>query len=130
MSQKMKAKQLNKATRMKVYNKYDGHCAYCGCPLEFSEMQVDHLIPLYWAEELVGKATVEEVLDFKNLMPSCRACNFYKGTSHIDQLRHQLETLPQRLEGQFGYKLAKKYGIITESKQPIKFYFEQVEGEK
>lgn len=130
MSQKMKAKQLSKAERIKVYSKYGGHCAYCGCSLKYDEMQVDHLIPLYWAEELVGKATAEEVLDFKNLMPSCRACNFYKGTTTIEQFRHALETLPQRIGKEFGYKLAKKYGIITESDQPVKFYFEWVKGEE
>lgn len=37
---------MNKKTRLKVYEKYGGHCAYCGEAIEFKEMQVDHIKPL------------------------------------------------------------------------------------
>lgn len=29
--------------REEVYSKYNGHCAYCGCRLEYKDMQVDHI---------------------------------------------------------------------------------------
>ena len=29
--------------RTKVYQKYSGHCAYCGKNIEITEMQVDHM---------------------------------------------------------------------------------------
>ena len=32
--------------RKKVYEKYNGHCAYCGCEITLEVMQVDHLIPM------------------------------------------------------------------------------------
>lgn len=41
-------KSISKATRLKVYEKYDGHCAYCGCTLELKDMQVDHIQSVYW----------------------------------------------------------------------------------
>ena len=27
------AAKLNKKLRQEIYNKYDGHCAYCGCDM-------------------------------------------------------------------------------------------------
>lgn len=47
----MKRKPFNKKTRIKVYDKffrnYIGRCAYCGCEIEYKDMQVDHVIPVY-----------------------------------------------------------------------------------
>ena len=33
---------VTKAMRQQVYEKYGGHCAYCGRQIEYKEMQVDH----------------------------------------------------------------------------------------
>lgn len=68
-------KNLTKQQRQKVYNKYNGHCAYCGCELEYKDMQVDHLIPL---NDWNNSYTDEELWSMDNLMPSCRLCNHYK----------------------------------------------------
>ena len=38
-----KRKTIPKSIREKVYNKCNGHCAYCGCELEYKNMQVDHV---------------------------------------------------------------------------------------
>ena len=38
---------MKKKVRVKVYRKYDGHCAYCGCGLEYKMMQVDHVRPIF-----------------------------------------------------------------------------------
>ena len=35
-----KRKQLSKATRLEVLNKYDNHCAYCGCELTYEQLNV------------------------------------------------------------------------------------------
>ena len=42
-----KRKRSTKADRLQVFNKYGGHCSYCGREMEINEMQVDHLIPHY-----------------------------------------------------------------------------------
>ena len=42
-----KHKAIPKATREAVYRKYNGHCAYCGCELEYKDMQVDHAKSVY-----------------------------------------------------------------------------------
>ena len=126
-----KYKTLSKSERIEVYNKYKGHCAYCGCKLEYKDMQVDHLIPLYWSEKVSGVGMNRKDLDsFENFMPACRMCNFYKSTMSLENFRVQLETLHQRLEKQFIYKLARKYGLILEHPHHIKFYFEKSEEER
>ena len=66
-----KRKAIPKSIRMTVYQKCDGHCAYCGCDLEYKDMQVDHVVPLNgWSEH--GTDTVD------NMLPACRSCNHYK----------------------------------------------------
>ena len=32
--------------RRDIFNKYDGHCAYCGRKIEFDDMTIDNIIPL------------------------------------------------------------------------------------
>lgn len=39
----MARKAIPKKVRELVYKKYGGHCAYCGCKLEYKDMQVDHI---------------------------------------------------------------------------------------
>ena len=34
---------ISKKTREIIYNKYNGHCAYCGCEIPFKGFNVDHL---------------------------------------------------------------------------------------
>lgn len=111
----VKRKTIPKTIRIKVFEKYNGHCAYCGCQLEYKDMQVDHVNSLYWHGGLD---------DIGNYMPACRSCNFYKSTMPIEKFRLQLQTIPERLENDFIFRLAKSYGIICETKNPVKFYFE------
>ena len=111
----MARKPIPKKIREQVYQKYDGHCAYCGCKLDYKDMQVDHVI------SVCGKG--DNNID--NLLPSCRMCNFYKGYADIECFRKRLETLHERLQKPFIYRLALKYGLIEEHKKKIKFYFEK-----
>ena len=45
-------KHLTKSQRQHVYEKYNGHCAYCGCELDIKDMQVDHIKSDYLGGEL------------------------------------------------------------------------------
>ena len=112
----MARKPIPKKIREQVYQKCNGHCAYCGCELEYKDMQVDHVTSVYGND---GSNDVE------NLMPSCRMCNFYKSTFSIEVFRKNLETLYERLQKLFIYRLALKYGLITEHKNKVVFYFEK-----
>lgn len=113
---------FSKEIRKKIYDKYNGHCAYCGCVLDIKDMQIDHInskyISEYYNEEIDNS--------LNNLNPSCRQCNFYKSTKSIEQFRHDLEdTIWHNLEKMFNYRLLKKYGQVEEHKTKIKFYFEE-----
>lgn len=112
----MARKAIPKGIRQRVYKKYNGHCGYCGCEIAYNEMQVDHIVSVYWHE-----GANEE----NNYMPACRMCNFYKSTSTIEEFRKKIQTIKDRLEKVYIYRLAKKYGIIKESEKAIIFYFER-----
>lgn len=45
---------MKKEDRIKVWEKYGHHCAYCGKEIKFEDMQVDHFIPKNRAVTLVG----------------------------------------------------------------------------
>lgn len=112
----MVRKPIPKKTREQVYQKCNGHCAYCGCKLEYKDMQVDHVVAVYGHN---GSN------DIDNLMPACRMCNFYKSTFTLDEFRKSLESLHERLRKPFIYRLALKYGLIEERKSNVVFYFEK-----
>ncbi len=128
----MKRKTLSRKTRQAVYEKYGGHCAYCGCALDYKDMQVDHVDSCFLndPENRGGhkyKKSPEELNQLDNLMPSCRMCNFYKGTETIEDFRQKLqETLLPNTVRPFQFRLAEKYGLVERhEKRKIFFYFEQ-----
>lgn len=120
--------KLTKKQRLQIYNKYDGHCAYCGKPIEYKDMQVDHIKPLLrgWCgslrEEYAHKIGDD---DMSNLNPSCRACNFRKGTSDVETFRKAIEHGLVCLERDFTYRLLKQYGLVEEHRVEVVFYFEK-----
>ena len=63
-----KRRRLSRSEREKVYQKCLGHCAYCGCALDYKDMQVDHVKPL----------RVSGSDEISNMLPTCRSCNHYK----------------------------------------------------
>ena len=110
--------------RKAVYEKYHGHCAYCGKTIEFREMQVDHFIP-------IAKATAdnqEKIYSFENLMPSCRRCNHYKRQSDIEVFRTMIESIPSKLMNrEYIFKVGVDYGFFNPKDRDVKFYFERIE---
>lgn len=129
-------KPISKEMRRLVYEKYNGHCAYCGKVIAMKDMQVDHIIPI--AKSSYGiKNEVEKVRKMfddgsinaiDNLMPACRSCNFYKGISDIEGFRRSIkQTLEHTCRQSFQVRLAMQYGIITHTPWNEEFYFEQIE---
>jgi 5-methylcytosine-specific restriction endonuclease McrA len=66
-----------KEKRLRVWNKTQGHCAYCGNMVNLAFFDVDHVIPI------IDYGTD----DINNLMPCCRPCNLMKGTLMLDDFR-------------------------------------------
>ena len=105
-----------KIDRQKVYEKYDGHCAYCGKAITIKNMQVDHILP-----KRNGGTD-----DIDNLNPSCRLCNHYKRAADIEIFRNDLlGGLIKRLMKIYIFRVALDYGMITINGWNKKFYFEK-----
>lgn len=113
--------------RKQVYDRFNGHCAYCGEKIELKQMQVDHMVPQYHADLNVNPVPLSLIQDPINLMPSCRQCNNYKSTFALEKFRKQLSLIPGRIESKTStYRLAKKYGLIVHySDREVYFYFEK-----
>lgn len=122
----MKRKPIKEKIRIQVWNKFNKHCAYCGIKLEYKDMQVDHLHPF-------ARKHQERDLDpnrFDNLMPSCRSCNYYKGTYSLERYRksiHGVQATLLRGASKFLVKLAVRYGIIEFKEFDGIFYFEKIQ---
>jgi 5-methylcytosine-specific restriction endonuclease McrA len=112
---------MNKQTRLDVYNKYNGRCAYCGRKIEYREMQVDHIIPI-----INGWNRNEHTENIKNYNPSCRRCNHYKRSASLEVFRKMLKTLHERTQKIYINKVAEDYGIIKVEPWDGLFYFERV----
>lgn len=109
---------MNKELREKVWKKYNGKCAYCGEDLAYKNMQVDHIE----AKHSNGKD------EFENYNPSCRQCNFYKGTNTLRIFRLDLSTITDRIKKPFIVRLAMKYNLIQFKPFDGKFYFEKIKA--
>ena len=121
----MSRKTIPKKIRQIVYDKYNGHCAYCGCELEYKDMQIDHIESVFRAE--YNREEVDDSLN--NYNPACRACNFYKSTWSLEKFRDNIQyMLIGKLRRDFNYKMLVKYGMIREDFKPVRFYFEEVKN--
>lgn len=108
--------KISKETRLKVYEKYNGHCAYCGCGIDYKDMQVDHIYP-----KQAGGSD-----DIDNLNPSCRTCNHYKRGCSLDSFKNWLLAgLIDRLRKIYIFRVAEKYGMVTVNDWNKEFYFER-----
>lgn len=119
----MRRKQFSKKFREKLWLDYNKRCAYCGEEIELKDMQIDHISSVYF-NELYN--TDIDVNQEENLLPACRACNYYKGTNTIEEFRNNLTNMLMRnVRIPFDYRLAIKYELVQETgKENIKFYFE------
>jgi 5-methylcytosine-specific restriction endonuclease McrA len=125
--------------RQKVFEKYDGLCAYSGTPLK-DDWQVDHVIPVKMFE--MGYDQFEDPNDINNLMPVQRIINHYKRGLTLEKfkswylggLHERLKKLPEnpRVEKSIRHKeylleVAELFGIEPDKPFCGELYFEQLE---
>ena len=92
IKRKQNRKHYSQDVRKLLYDNANGRCAICGKPLLFSEITLDHIIPL----NQNGKDEVE------NLQICCYQCNQMKGSIlPVD--------LFQKVTEIFMYQMEKKY---------------------
>jgi len=117
-----------------VFKKYNGHCAYCGCELK-AGWHVDELMPIrrnhYYDKhehKWVYDGTCEhpERLTIDNQFPACPSCNINKHSMSLEGFRKLIQGFVNSLNrDSTQYKIAKRYGLITETENPVVFYFEK-----
>ena len=79
---------ISKSKREEVYQKYNGHCAYCGREIAYKDMQVDHFLPLRaWGIEDTGTISIT----------SCQPAGCAITISGQTRLRHLDGTLKKSL---------------------------------
>ena len=115
---------MTKEERLQVYRKYDGHCAYCGKAVEYKDMQVDHIEPRYNA--VYRHKPLDELNVMDNYNPSCRACNFRKGTLSVEGFRADIARQAETEMKRFQARMSIAYGLIEyHPEREVKFYFEK-----
>ena len=121
----LKRSKITLEQRKAVYAKCDGHCAYCGKPIAYEEMQVDHVESHYRHQ---GKDDVD------NYLPACRDCNGLKSDYLLEEFRCVLIPSCAKKGAYSGAKasranrIAKAYGLNGITKKKIVFYFEKERG--
>jgi 5-methylcytosine-specific restriction endonuclease McrA len=119
----------SRSVRERVYQKYNGHCAYCGRAIEYKQMQVDHYYPQCKAKFYLRRFKID-VHSEDNLMPTCRRCNHYKRARTPKQFRELMQTLHERLEEIYILKVAVDFGLATIQPFDGNFYFEKFQDDK
>jgi ribosomal protein L34E len=120
---------MNKALRLKIKEKFDGKCAYCGRPLQ-GIFHIDHIKPIFRGrtEDQRPERAGEDIVD--NLFPACPRCNRAKSTMDIEKFRRWIKRCCfQLFRDEPKYRLLRDYGMIQESKGEVIFYFERKGGE-
>ncbi|MCK5607570.1 HNH endonuclease [Candidatus Pacearchaeota archaeon] len=123
---------MKKEVRQQLYGKYGGLCAYCGEKVTLKNMQVEHIIPKrYFSKHYYCNKTETVIVtdydvdDMKNLNPSCRPCNNFKGVWSLEEFRFELEQQLQRARRySVNFRMAEKFGLIQAEEKPIVFHFE------
>ena len=118
---------ISKKVRQLVYDKYDGHCAYCGKRIEIKDMQVDHKLPLRNWNKSLSEAELNSI---ENLMPSCRRCNHYKRAEDLETYRKNIMTIQDRMAKDYLFKVALDYGVVEVKPFNGVFYFEKIDADR
>jgi len=132
---------MKKSDRQKIFDKYGGKCAYCGCDLE-SGWHVDEIEPVRrnyshewvddkqkgyggkWVRKTTGCANPDG-FHIDNQNPACPSCNINKHSDSLESFRKMIAHFVTTLNRDITqYKIAKRYGLIQETNIEVKFYFE------
>ena len=112
-----------------IYNKYEGHCAYCGCEITKDNFHVDHIDARFRGstdKELATYDRARGLNNIENYNPSCISCNSSKSTLTIENWRKEIELKVRRINRDVsGFRLLKRFGLVVETGIPVKFHFEK-----
>jgi len=112
-------KGQTQSKRRIVYEKTDGHCAYCGAELgRHNKMTIDHVVPL----------ALEGGNGVNNMLPACLACNQTKGALTVEQFRADRSKAAKEIHlnlmnSNSEYENAVHMGAVKI--QDVEFFFER-----
>ena len=120
---------MNKKDREKIFDKYGGKCAYCGCELP-KVWHADHIEPIVrnskWNRdkgrfEQTGTCEKPENETLENRNPACASCNIQKSSFTVEQFRSNIKMFVNlcRLDEVFVYKIKLSKCIIFGSVNKI-----------
>mgnify|MGYP003457139246 FL=1 len=125
--------------RERIYNKFNGLCAYSGTPLE-DDWQIEHIKPVVRCLK-TNKVTAIENDNEDNLVPVQKLINHYKHSISLDEFRNwllgdlhlRLAKLPKKTKSiktqkriEYLNKIAGYFGITPHKPFSKVFYFEQL----
>lgn len=120
--------------REKVFNMYNGHCAFCGEKLE-KGWHVWDIMPIQSVVTVTGN--IEKInTGYVNLMPACKECGSVRiknksGKMDIEMYRKEILEMYLFCRDCAMYassiRRAIKFGLLIENNKPIVFYFEKCE---
>jgi len=128
---------LTKKQREKLFQKFGGKCAYCGCELQ-KIWHVDHIVPVvrdievvkkgkYWTRQSTNTHSNPHLEIIENLNPACPECNIHKSSLPLEQFRVILSKKLERLEqSSKDFRFARKFGQVQLTPSPIIFFFETI----
>ena len=117
-------KRLTQDERRAVYERCNGHCAYCGFELEtMRQLHVDHVIPMEFYELYEVEGYDLDSMD--NFLPACCSCNIYKHTYRLEKFRAAIERMPDVLQRDAAtFRHAVRFGMVEIKQHPVVFSFE------
>ncbi len=126
-----------KKNREIIYNKFNGRCAYCCVDLQ-KGWHVDEMLPVrrnfkrnpdtMARNQWIFDGTYEhpERFHIDNQVPSCPSCNINKHSMSVDEFRALIFGFITSLNrDSTQYKIAKRYGLISENIKSVVFLFEE-----
>jgi hypothetical protein len=116
------SKLISDSKRLRILEKTEGQCAYCGCALNDSNRHFDHIVP-----QCKGGTNKDE-----NLFAACGFCNKSKGIQTLEDFR--LKRICSKAVSEAGFNInqlrwLEAHGLIQEvaSDPDHKFFFERLE---
>jgi 5-methylcytosine-specific restriction endonuclease McrA len=120
------ANQIKKSDRLETFTKYNGKCAYCGIDLNYSEMQIDHIIPRR-RSEIHNDKIINGKNHILNYNPSCKSCNSSKSTFSIEDWRKQIKQKINSLRRDSStFRICERFNLVKVENLDVIFYFEKV----
>lgn len=124
--------------RDKIYNKYNGKCAYTGKLLP-DDWQIDHIIP---KSRIIQKYhNIKNHNDINNLLPTLKIVNHYKRAFDLIEFRMYMMDFHVRLSKlpknpkvtksikrkAYMFEIAEAFGITIDKPFDGIFYFERLQ---